>query len=184
MLRFPGMDASQWLWPESSLLTSRLVQPPNAEHARRLKRYSLIVNVLDQAFRVPGTPWRFGLDAILGLIPVAGDIATALVGAYGFVLANQMGAPASIQLRMLLNLTVDAAVGAIPFLGDAFDFAFKSHARNERLLQGWLERPHETRRSSSFVLLAVLTAFVAMVAGAVWLAIWSARSLFQLVAGA
>lgn len=166
------------------MLTSCPVQSPNAENARRLKRYSLIVNVLDRAFRVPGTSWRFGLDPILGLIPVAGDIATALVGTYGLVMANRLGAPAPIQLRMLLNLTVDTAVGAIPLLGDLFDFAFKSHVRNARLLEGWLERPHETRRSSSFVLIAVFTAFVAMVAGAVWFAIWAARGLFHLIAGA
>ena len=143
-----------------------------------------MVNVLDQAFRVPGTRWRFGLDGILGLIPGVGDITTAVIGSYGLVLANQLGAPATIQLRMLLNLTVDAAIGAIPFFGDLFDFAFKSHSRNARLLEGWLARPHQTRRSSSFLLVLVLAAFIVIVVGAVWLAVLLAKALFTLVAAA
>jgi hypothetical protein len=160
------------------------MEPQDAVSVARLKRFALIVNVLDQAFRVPGTRWRFGLDGILGLIPGVGDITTAVVGSYGLVLANQLGAPASIQLRMLLNLTVDAVLGAIPLFGDLFDFAFKSHSRNARLLEGWLSRPHATRRSSSFVLVGVLAAFLAIAAGAVWLAFLAARALYHLVAGA
>jgi hypothetical protein len=152
----------------------------NDTHARRLQRYSLVVNVLDQAFRVPGTRWRFGLDAIIGLVPGVGDIATALVGGYGLVTAHQLGAPASIQLRMLLNLLIDAAVGAIPFLGDLFDFVFKAHVRNRALLERWLEKPHATRRSSRFVLVGVLTLLITLVGGAVWLAFLAVRALVRL----
>jgi hypothetical protein len=160
------------------------VPPLNPAHEHRLQRYLLLVNLLDQAFRVPGTKWRFGLDALLGLIPGAGDIATALMGGYGVVTAYQLGAPASIQLRMLLNLTLDAAVGTIPVLGDLFDFAFKAHVRNSRLLAGWLNQPHRTRRSSAFVLVAVLATLLAFVVGAVWLAVIVASALFRLISGA
>lgn len=143
----------------------------------------IIVTLLDQAFRVPGTRWRFGLDGILGLVPGAGDVATAVVGAYGLFVANQLGAPASIQFRMLMNLAVDAVFGAIPLLGDVFDFAFKSHTRNAKLLQGWLARPHETRRSSSLLLIAILAAFFALVACAIWAAIAGTMALAHWVAG-
>jgi hypothetical protein len=156
---------------------------PDVEHTERLERYSLIVNVLDQLFRVPGTKWRFGLDAILGLIPGAGDIATALVGSYGLVIAYQNGAPAAIQLRMVLNLLVDTAIGAIPFFGDLFDFAFKSHVRNQRLLQGWLERPKRTQRSSVFVLIGTLAVLLASVVGALWLVVLAVRGLYRLFTG-
>jgi hypothetical protein len=151
---------------------------------KHLDRYLLIVNVLDQAFRVPGTRLRFGLDSIVGLIPGMGDIAMAVVGSYGLVIAHQLGAPASVQFRMLLNLTVDAAVGAIPVLGDLFDFAFKSNVRNARLLQGWLAKPHETRRSSSLVLLGVMAVFGAVLVAAVWFAMAAVRGVYHLVAEA
>lgn len=149
----------------------------------RVSRYNLIVKVFDQLFRIPGTRLRFGLDPIIGLVPGAGDIATAIVGTYGLVVAFQNGAPASIQLRMLMNLLVDAAVGAIPLAGDLFDFAFKSHARNQRLLQGWLDQPHRTRRSSRLVLVFAILVLLGSVAGAVWVAIVAVRWLFGLFTG-
>ena len=158
--------------------------PHDLMNAERLRRYSLIVNVLDQLFRVPGTRWRFGLDAIIGLVPGAGDIATASVGAYGLVVAFQCGAPASIQIRMMLNLLIDTAVGAIPLAGDLFDFVFKANVRNQRLLLAWLEKPTRTRRSSSLLLGALLLALMALVVGAVWLAIAAVRGLYHLVSGA
>lgn len=112
----------------------------NPAHLRHLQRYSVIARLLDAQFRVPFTRWRFGLDGILGLVPGAGDIATAIVGAYGLVVAYKLGAPASIHARMVLNLLVDAGVGSIPIAGDLFDFAFKANIRNERLLMKWLEQ--------------------------------------------
>jgi hypothetical protein len=146
-----------------------------------LSRYSLIARVLDQAFRVPGTSWRFGLDPLLGLLPGAGDLITALIGAYGLVVARELGAPASVQLRMLGNLAVDATLGAIPILGDIFDFAFKAHVRNLLLLEKWLTRPHEVQRTSILLLLTVLVGLLALVVGTAWLAIISVRMLIQLI---
>ena len=115
----------------------RLVDNP--AHLRHLQRYSIIARLLDSQFRVPFTRWRFGLDGLVGLLPGAGDIATALVGAYGLVVAYQLGAPASIHMRMALNLLLDAGIGFIPVVGDLFDFAFKANIRNERMLLRWLE---------------------------------------------
>jgi len=159
------------------------MRPHEVAHANRVSRYNLIVKVLDELFRVPGTRWRFGLDPILGLVPGAGDILTAIVGTYGLVVAFQNGAPASIQLRMLMNLLVDAAFGAVPFAGDLFDFAFKSHTRNQRLLQGWLERPRETQRSSRLVLVFSIAVLIASAVGAVWVAIAAVRAIYGLLTG-
>ncbi|MEJ0034663.1 MAG: DUF4112 domain-containing protein [Gammaproteobacteria bacterium] len=122
----------------------RLVENP--AHVRHLRRYSVIAKLLDAQFRVPLTRWRFGLDGLLGLVPGAGDIATALVGGYGLVVAYQLGAPASIHMRMALNLLLDAGIGTIPIAGDLFDFAFKANIRNQRLLTTWLERKARARR--------------------------------------
>ena len=84
---------------------------------------------------------------------------------------------------MLLNLLIDAAVGAIPLFGDLFDFAFKSHVRNQRLLQGWLERPRQTQRSSIFVLIGTLLVLVGSVVGALWLVVLAVRGLYRLFTG-
>jgi hypothetical protein len=116
----------------------------NPAHLRHLRRYAVIARLLDAQFGVPLTRWRFGLDGLLGLIPGVGDFATALVGAYGLVVAYKLGAPASLHARMVINLLLDAGVGTIPIAGDLFDFAFKANIRNERLLTKWLEE--EARR--------------------------------------
>lgn len=117
----------------------------NPVYLRHLRRYSVIARLLDAQFRVPLTGWRFGLDGIFGLVPGVGDVATALVGAYGLVVAYKLGAPASIHARMVLNLLLDAGIGSIPVAGDLFDFAFKANIRNQRLLMKWLEEQEKKR---------------------------------------
>ena len=150
----------------------------------RLSRYRALANLLDSLFRVPGTKLRFGLDPILGLLPGAGDLATAVMGGYGLVVAAQLGAPVSIQLRMLFNLLVDAAVGAVPIVGDLFDFAFKAHIRNLRLLEDWTGQPHATRRSSILLLFVILIVFIGCVAGVIWVVWLLLSGLFHLVSSA
>ena len=117
-----------------------ITQTARAAAEKGLARYNVIANLLDQAFRVPGTKLRFGLDPILGLIPGAGDLATALLGAYGVIVARQLGAPKHVQGRMLLNLGIDALAGSVPVIGDLFDFGFKAHVRNRVLLEKWLAK--------------------------------------------
>lgn len=152
--------------------------PESGPDRDRLARYALIAQLLDQAFRVPGTRWRFGLDAIVGLVPGAGDVLTSLVGAYGIWIARELGAPTAVQTRMLLNLTIDALVGAIPILGDLFDVAFKAHVRNRVLLEEWLARPGRTRRSSALGMAAILLALLVMAAGGIWIAVIAVRWLY------
>lgn len=89
---------------------------------------------LDTRFEIPGTKIRFGFDSIIGLIPGIGDLATTILGAYIVIRARELGAPPLMQARMVLNLAIDALVGAIPLFGDIFDLAFKSHVRNVRML--------------------------------------------------
>lgn len=89
---------------------------------------------LDTRFEIPGTKIRFGFDSIIGLIPGVGDLATTVLGAYIVIRARELGAPRLLQARMVLNLAIDALVGAIPLIGDIFDLAFKSHVRNVRML--------------------------------------------------
>ena len=151
---------------------------PTANDAA-LTRYTLLTQLFDQAFRVPGTSWRFGLDAIFGLIPGAGDLLGALVGAYGILVGRQLGAPVAVLGRMLLNLAIDAIVGAIPLLGDLFDFAFKAHVRNRVLLERWLTQPQATHRASVASLLAIFLGLLAVIAGTVWLAVLGLHWLYS-----
>ena len=150
---------------------------PVADSESHLARYTVIAHLLDQAFRVPGTPWRFGIDALIGLLPGAGDVAGSLLGIYGIWIARRMGAPASVQGRMLLNLIFDALAGAVPLIGDLFDFAFKAHVRNRVLLEKWLAKPTATRRTSAASLLGIVAVLLAGLAGSLWLAIASFRWL-------
>ncbi len=126
--------------------------------------------VLDNSIRVPGTRARFGMDAVIGLIPGVGDAAGVMMSAYIVVQAARLGAPAASLVRMLLNVGVEALFGAIPLLGDLFDAAYKANARNVRILRGELARPGSTRRSSMTVLAGVVGALLAILAGVAWVA--------------
>ena len=87
---------------------------------------------------MPGTRFRFGLDGLAGLLPGAGDAVMSAVSLYIVWEARNMGAPTSLLARMLANVALDTAGGAVPFLGDLFDVAFKANLRNLALLEGWV----------------------------------------------
>lgn len=95
---------------------------------------------LDTKFVLPGTNWRFGYDSIIGLVPGIGDAVTTLLSAYIIVRARELGAPLHLQAAMVGNLALDTILGAVPLIGDAFDFAFRSNAKNVRLLRGHLDK--------------------------------------------
>lgn len=95
-----------------------------------------IVRVLDGLFRIPGTNVRFGIDPILGLVvPGLGDAASGMFGFYVVFAGLRRGVPIPVLFQMLGNLALDAMLGAIPFVGDLFDFAFKANDRNLALLK-------------------------------------------------
>ena len=90
---------------------------------------------LDDCMSIPGTRFRFGLDAIVGLIPVGGDVLAVSVSALTLTRAARAGVPRGVLFRMARNVVVDFAGGLIPGLGDVFDAVFKSHRRNFELLR-------------------------------------------------
>lgn len=90
---------------------------------------------LDGLFRVPGTGWRFGLDAIIGLIPNVGDTLTSFASFYILIAGVRYGVPKITLLRMAFNIGLDYVVGMIPFIGDAFDFFWKSNQQNMDLIR-------------------------------------------------
>lgn len=116
--------------------------PLGAAPADALRRMRALEHLLERSLKVPGTNKTVGLDAVLGLIPVAGDVIAAAMGAYLLWEARNIGLPKWKLWRMAGNIAVDAAVGAVPIAGDLFDFAFRSNSRNLRIVKRHLDRHH------------------------------------------
>ena len=108
--------------------------------AERIARLDALARLFDTALVVPGTNFRFGLDAIVGLIPGIGDALTTAASLYIVHEAYQLGAPKHLIFRMLGNVALDGVVGAVPFVGDVFDALWRSNRRNMALLRKHLER--------------------------------------------
>jgi hypothetical protein len=106
--------------------------------AERIARLDALANLLDTAFVVPGTNIRFGVDALIGLVPGVGDAVTTLMSLYIVREARELGAPRHLIARMLVNVALDGVVGAVPFLGDAFDVMWRANRRNMALLRNHL----------------------------------------------
>jgi Domain of unknown function (DUF4112) len=115
----------------------------SAEERKRRARDRLIVlaRLMDSAVTLPGVRRGIGLDALLGVVPIAGDAVSALIGLYSIVQARELGASGWLQARMVGNLLVDAALGALPVAGDVADVFFRAHRRNLELLQRELKEP-------------------------------------------
>jgi hypothetical protein len=120
--------------------------------------------LLDEAFRVPGTNFRFGIDGIIGLVPGLGDVLAGLLSLIIPLAAWIRGVPYITLVRMAVNLAIDVLVGTIPIFGDIFDVAWKANRRNYRLLQLHLHEPRRhTWRDWAFLLclVAVILAILA-----------------------
>lgn len=111
--------------------------PPLADPSLgpRLDRLERLAHGMDSQFRIPGTSIRFGWDAIVGLVPGLGDIATLAPASYIWLEGHRMGVPASVKARMAANIGLDWAIGLVPFAGDLLDVAVKGNRRNVRLLR-------------------------------------------------
>jgi len=114
-----------------------------ASERKRIARERLIAltRLMDSAIDVPVLRTQVGLDALLGVVPVAGDLLSAAIGIYLITQARELGASRWLQGKMLANLVVDATLGAVPLAGDVFDIYFRAHRRNLKLLQQHLGEP-------------------------------------------
>jgi Domain of unknown function (DUF4112) len=109
-------------------------------HEERLAQVRWLARLMDDNFRVPGTKLRFGWDSVLGLFPGFGDVLTSAISLLIVHHAWQTGASSFTVARMLGNVGIDFVVGAIPFLGDLFDFVWKANRKNARLLEQHLHK--------------------------------------------
>ncbi|MGH6715679.1 MAG: DUF4112 domain-containing protein [Bradyrhizobium sp.] len=114
----------------------------NLSREQRLARLEAIAKLLDVAFILPGTNIRYGVDGIIGLIPVIGDIIATALSLWLVREARALGAPWHVTARMLGNVAIQGVVGTVPVAGDAFDVLYRANMRNARILRRWLERQH------------------------------------------
>ena len=150
-------------------------QPPQLERLRTLSR------LLDNAFVIPGTRYRFGFDALVGLVPGLGDAVSAVFSGYIILQASRLGAPRSVVTRMIANVALDTVVGWVPILGDIFDVAWKSNLKNMALLEGHLQQPAAARAGSRKALLLLSGVLLLLFIGAVALGVLVARLVLNLL---
>jgi hypothetical protein len=118
----------------------------NPQDARKLRRIRRLTRLMDQAFRVPGTSISVGVDSLVGLFPVVGDIATVAASIYMVRLAKELGIDPATARRMYANIAIDCVGGFVPVIGDLFDVAWKANVRNLRLLEQSLAAAGKERR--------------------------------------
>ncbi len=116
--------------------------PLGRDPASVRRRIEVLERLLERAFVIPGIRMPVGLDAIIGLVPVAGDVLAAIMGLYLVWEARNLGLRKRTMLRMLGNIGFDTVMGSVPVAGDVLDFVFRSNRRNLKLLQKHLDKHH------------------------------------------
>jgi hypothetical protein len=147
-----------------------------------------ISNWTDEAFEIPGLDVRFGVDPLLGLVPVVGDLAGTILSAWILLAAAQLGVPRITLARMLLNVGIDFILGSIPLVGAVADFAWKANARNVALLERTLPTSLPQRRTQRAfdwlfvggVLALLLAMFIGSLVAAIFIAQWIASLIASL----
>ena len=143
-------------------------EPRDRSHA--LGEIEFLAWLLDNSIPVPGTGGRrFGIDALVGFVPVVGDLFGGVMSLIVVWRGSRMGLPRIVVVRMLVNAAVDLIVGAIPLAGDAFDLWFKVNDRNLRLIRRHLEHPDASTRSDWLVVLALVVVVALLLLAIGWL---------------
>ncbi len=143
----------------------------------RLERLRWWQRLLDEAFRVPGTRIRFGCDAVIGLIPWAGDLLSAGFGLVILFHAHRMRLPAVVLVRMVMNLAIDLTIGLVPFAGDVADIFWKANTRNLALVERHAVAALEPTRGDWWFVLGVAAALFALAAIPLFLLLGLGRAL-------
>ena len=130
--------------------------PATFDADERLRWVERIARLMDSQFQLPGTRFRFGLDPLLGLLPVVGDLSTRAVSGALLLTMLRHGASGAVVVRMAFNILLDTIIGAIPILGNLFDFAYKSNERNVALLRRHYAEGRHTGSGKGLVALLLL----------------------------
>lgn len=152
-----------------------------AETTRGLAEVEAIAWLLDNSIPAPGFGGRrFGIDAVIGFVPVVGDLVSGGIGLFVVWRAARLGLPRVVVARMLANTALDMAIGSIPFVGDAFDLWFKANTRNLGVMRRHLEDPGRSTRDEWLGLLLLVGAVVLVIG----LLLWFVVSVLNALAGA
>lgn len=119
---------------DTAIMSERVDRGDERDTGKSLRRLSRLASLLDDRYAIPGTNVRFGLDAIIGLVPGVGDLAGAALSSYIVLEGRRLGVPKRLLLKMAKNIAVDAAVGAVPIIGDLADIQWKANRKNVHLL--------------------------------------------------
>src|SRR5262245_2312838 len=128
--------------------SGRVESVRSEEADRTRKSLQQLAWLLDSSIPVPGTKLTIGVDALVGLFPVIGDLIGVAFSSYILSQAARLGAPRSVLWRMAFNIALEGVAGIVPLAGDLFDAAFKANQRNVALLEAWLNQPKRTERST------------------------------------
>ena len=139
---------------------------------QRLQALRAAARLLDSAFEIPGTGYRFGLDPIVGLVPWVGDLFSPLFTIALLWQARDLSLPRVVQMRMLFNVGIDTLVGMVPIAGDLFDFAWKSNNMNMALLERHAYEEHRPSAGDWLFVAAAVIVLLLIAAAPVVLASW------------
>jgi hypothetical protein len=131
-----------------------------------------LARYLDGLFRLPGTDWRFGLDALIGLIPNVGDTITVLPSFYILIAGVRYGVPKITLLRMAFNIGLDYVVGMVPFIGDAFDFVWKANQQNMNLIRTRAAGKGQGKTSDYVFVFGLMFLLIAILVGSIFASVF------------
>lgn len=134
---------------------------------------------LDDLFRIPAVGWRFGLDALIGLIPNAGDTLTSLMSFYILIAGVRYGVPKITLLRMAFNIGLDYLVGAIPFVGDVFDFFWKANRQNMDLIRTRATGKGKGTLGDYIFVFGIILLLIAILVGSILVSLYILSRIFQ-----
>lgn len=150
---------------------------------QRLERLRKFARLLDSQFQGP-FGFKFGLDPLIGLVPVVGDMVTSFMSLYIIVEAYQLKCSPWVLGRMFFNIFLESLVKAVPIIGQIFDFFWKSNLKNMDLLESHLESPQTTNQASVIFLLSLVFGFALMMSAILILSVWLISSLIQFLSTA
>ena len=158
------------------------VLPPRSDRGRRVfndENLEMLTHVLDDWLRIPGTSVRFGVDAIIGLVPGIGDVLGGVASCILLLAAWFRGVPYIALVRMAVNVGIEVLVGSVPLVGDAFDVAWKANRRNYKLLVRHVDQPRRhTWKDWAFLWTlgaAILAVFALPLIALSWVLLWLLR---------
>jgi hypothetical protein len=140
--------------------TVEIKDSKNVNLTGSLKWVERIAYLLDEKFKLPGTNFRFGLDPVINLIPFAGDVSGFIVAAALVCVMAKQGVSRKVLILMVLNVVLDAIIGAIPLIGQVFDFYYKSNSRNIKLLKEHYQEGKHQGSGTGVLVMIFLVLFV------------------------